>query len=729
MPASAGIGLNPAFCQHCRDFFSFKTLSGLRAAGGLYRHGQTRTVVRNALDGCPFCRLMCQTYLCESFGMPDDEKDFAEFPSNASVLIRTRSLEGDSLIDHMQLEVEGSEEFTAQCRVFAEKGNPACRLTSLRPVETDVTAPHVVAEARRLIAECRATHPACRLEGPVQRPSRIVDIGAREGGPVRVCPAATATATATTATADPDPDHQLPSLPPLPYRYVALSYCWGGDQPVKLTRSTRGALCDDGVALAALPPGLRDAVACARALGYRHLWVDALCILQDDEADKVAEMGRMAGVYRGADVVLSAAVARSVAEGWCQGYDRAAAVARRIGEGALCRVDVWLPADDDDPDDDRGGGSGSNSDRAGGGDGGGGVVGTLSVCTAIDARLATGRSGTRLPLNDRGWCLQESLLPRRLLCYGPHELLFRCCAVDVRPTSPSAIDYAGGVEPPRVLSQVVVVCAAAAAAVSAKKKKKKKEKEAPPPGPPDPGTLWHGLVRDYTFRQFGVAADRVHGIAGIVDELQRRWGGGDQGKDKERCRFGLWQSRLLAELCWSRTPATPRTQSAARVYARGRHAPSWSWMSFDGPVTTRHPRVFDVLDARVEEEERAPPPTTTDGGNVDGNGDRDRDRDLEIRLSCHVMDGSCPARAKIGYSPDLGTNSEEHAGRPVRYLYIGTTPRLAVALAAVEEVKEGDEEEGAGDAVFRRVGLVEQNFFGMPRESWEALPRRSVVLR
>lgn len=66
--------------------------------------------------------------------------------------------------------------------------------------------------------------------------------------------------------------------------YVALSYRWGGPQHLILQKSfLPRLLC--ALALSKLPLGLQHAILLARRLGYRFLWIDALCILQDDNED------------------------------------------------------------------------------------------------------------------------------------------------------------------------------------------------------------------------------------------------------------------------------------------------------------------------------------------------------------------------------------------------------------------------------------------------------------
>jgi hypothetical protein len=49
--------------------------------------------------------------------------------------------------------------------------------------------------------------------------------------------------------------------------------------------------------LSELPRTFRDAVEVTRGLGYEYIWIDSLCIVQDDPKDWKEEAPRMALVY------------------------------------------------------------------------------------------------------------------------------------------------------------------------------------------------------------------------------------------------------------------------------------------------------------------------------------------------------------------------------------------------------------------------------------------------
>ncbi|GAB0131625.1 hypothetical protein EsDP_00000087 [Epichloe bromicola] len=97
-------------------------------------------------------------------------------------------------------------------------------------------------------------------------------------------------------------------------RYAALSYVWGSSNPrqsspeglVQLLKTNVDAyqlsLPDKDV-----PQTILDAIWLAKKLGIRHLWVDRLCIVQDDEADKTEHVEHMAYVFSNAYLTIVAA--------------------------------------------------------------------------------------------------------------------------------------------------------------------------------------------------------------------------------------------------------------------------------------------------------------------------------------------------------------------------------------------------------------------------------------
>ncbi|KAF2808800.1 HET-domain-containing protein [Mytilinidion resinicola] len=97
--------------------------------------------------------------------------------------------------------------------------------------------------------------------------------------------------------------------------YAALSYSWGGDQTFKTTAKTISQYKGKIVA-GKLPQSLQDALIVTERLGLKYIWIDSLCIIQDDDSDKSNEIGQMGRVYGCAAVTIAASRARTAWDGF-----------------------------------------------------------------------------------------------------------------------------------------------------------------------------------------------------------------------------------------------------------------------------------------------------------------------------------------------------------------------------------------------------------------------------
>lgn len=69
-------------------------------------------------------------------------------------------------------------------------------------------------------------------------------------------------------------------------RYVALSYVWGAAATIRLTKMNQPQMYKPGVLSGVgLPTTIQDAINLTMACGEQYLWVDSLCIVQDDAED------------------------------------------------------------------------------------------------------------------------------------------------------------------------------------------------------------------------------------------------------------------------------------------------------------------------------------------------------------------------------------------------------------------------------------------------------------
>ncbi|KAK0624143.1 heterokaryon incompatibility protein-domain-containing protein, partial [Immersiella caudata] len=167
-------------------------------------------------------------------------------------------------------------------------------------------------------------------------------------------------------------------------RYVTLSYVWGEVQQPKLTRATEFQLRRPGgmwVILESVPLTIRDAITLTRKIGERLLWVDALCIIQDDPVDLKRSMGQMGNIYRHSILTICA----------CAGEDAAYGLP---GVRPGTRNTQQL----------------------------GSVVGKLALGNILPASEATEAS----KWSTRGWTMQEKVLSQRKLQITDHCAMWWC---------------------------------------------------------------------------------------------------------------------------------------------------------------------------------------------------------------------------------------------------------------------------------------------------------------
>ena len=84
---------------------------------------------------------------------------------------------------------------------------------------------------------------------------------------------------------------------PTDVQYMSLSHCWGHSQPLRLLKKLFQSL-KEGISIHDLPKSFLEAMETVRRLGCQFIWIDSLCIVQDDDADWRQESSRMGDVYR-----------------------------------------------------------------------------------------------------------------------------------------------------------------------------------------------------------------------------------------------------------------------------------------------------------------------------------------------------------------------------------------------------------------------------------------------
>jgi hypothetical protein len=137
-----------------------------------------------------------------------------------------------------------------------------------------------------------------------------------------------------------------------------------------------------------MPKTFQDAVVVTRSIGLRYLWIDSLCIIQDDPDDWLRESANMGSIYKNSRLTIAASSATDSTQGLFLKQSELLS--------AIEPVEV--------PD-------------------GGGVTGGL-----VSSRIprTTIANPDKSPLNKRAWATQEWILSRRMVHYMREGLIWSC---------------------------------------------------------------------------------------------------------------------------------------------------------------------------------------------------------------------------------------------------------------------------------------------------------------
>ncbi|ROW06768.1 hypothetical protein VMCG_04149 [Cytospora schulzeri] len=398
-----------------------------------------------------------------------------------------------------------------------------------RPLLEDLRSHKALDQARSWIRECTLTHDACSNSNKEDFfPLRIIDVDRYGQGDAK---------SSRVFVTSKIPNSNTDVCP----GYAALSYSWGGEANFVSTMKTINSFEEDGIEIKNLPQTVQDAIFCTKQIGLRYLWVDALCIIQDDSSDKRRQIPQIRSTFHFSTVTIVASRSKTVYDGFL-GKPRST----RQKSGPL---PYYSPS--------------------------GSTVGTFHLVQTYIHEYSDD------PVNERAWTLEEALLSPRLLIYSACGLLWQCqegndvaCqgagnhvtfgARNAHYRLPRSI-FQGGSSSCSTLGSDASVHAEEALE-SAR-------------------IAWAACLRLYTSRKLTRESDKLQALSGLAEQyalffLSLPATHNDSGlRDTSDYFAGLWRHQMPQALTWRRdldTELTPRP----RTY----RAPSWSWASIDGMI-------------------------------------------------------------------------------------------------------------------------------------------------
>lgn len=374
-------------------------------------------------------------------------------------------------------------------------------------------------------------------------------------------------------------------------------------------------------------------------------WIDALCIVQDDESDWDRESGRMASIYENAYLTLSAAKAACDADGLFMYDERSASEYELIFEREPPLRPIRL------------------------------FIREAIHHSPIDGEYKERQAHSSFPLLSRAWAFQERILSPRVLHFGGRELYWEC-----RQTTHCECGHKG--------------------IAKSWAKREFTYLLRPPPTNRTPSfeldrlTRWKRLVEKYSDHHLTFPTDRLPAISGLAKKMQASLPG-------VRYLAGIWENDGAA-LIW-RILGDPVPLPPAYV------APSWSWASLDRSIRytrvgLRDSLYYRILDANCVPTGRDPTGRVSQGYlTVQG-----RLEKASVEKALHLYHWTFPSSSGFGCSSLLtwwDTTDDHEATTDLRLLLLAEIKSAMFFLI----MKSVDEPNNGLGTKYRRLGILQMD--------------------
>ncbi|KAF4465906.1 hypothetical protein FALBO_7243 [Fusarium albosuccineum] len=473
-------------------------------------HSSWESFITSINHDCPICWTIWRYIRSSPIATPNDERvaDFQMSTSNITYLTNLTNYTfgiGLKIVPQREPEKGPAPAFTVWKTTeesFAE---------AKAPIVAEQTPESTAKAARRWISICDAEHSCCiersLLSADAKMPTRLLDLGDSSSKTWRVC------------------DTQGRVI------YVALSHRWSSNTP-KLLKGNCLKYYNYHQPDNTLPQSYQDIIAICRAIPIRYLWIDSLCILQDDNGvDFRREAPIMMDIYQHAYLTLTIC------------WDLSDSTLFRKCRPRSIPRPPSIHYDQNDSDQISASGE------------------YAFMYTLSDFSINV----TDSPINRRAWVLQERCLSRRILYLGNDQLYWECddCS---RPGWNRGL------------------IASEAAPGSMFSSNSRKSIHVSPGSKRD--EYWSAIVDQYTACELTYEQDRFVAITGLARVMATVTG--------DTYLAGIWLEYWMKDLFWA--PHIPRHSTSELKLGDeeadlsqlkpGYTAPSWSWLDFPGSIDT-----------------------------------------------------------------------------------------------------------------------------------------------
>ncbi|KIW02166.1 uncharacterized protein PV09_06649 [Verruconis gallopava] len=327
--------------------------------------------------------------------------------------------------------------------------------------------------------------------------------------------------------------------------YVTLSHCWGKAAKFFSLNTSNIDLFKSGLDIRELPRTFRQAISFARRLGddVNYIWIDSLCIKQDDAADWERESVQMYKVYRNSYCNISATAAADGSQGLYSYREPR---------------NLWESEVNVNTETNRLGLNKKGDKHAHG------HFGSLvRRCRVVDPGFWDLKVDNA-PVNTRAWVLQERLLAPRVVHFCEDQVAWECAELDASEASADGISRLGhknGLVQDRVRLKAFTALTS------------QMETEA--------HANWKSIVERYSKTSLTKPSDKLIALAGIAELFHEQIA--EQRQTQVKYVAGIWETFLASQLLWRVETVYKNEKFQYPSRRPQRDIPSFSWAAIDAP--------------------------------------------------------------------------------------------------------------------------------------------------
>jgi hypothetical protein len=454
------------------------------------------------------------------------------------------------------------------------------------PVSAHPLSKQALTWVQSRLETCLDTHAPCKDDGQPFLPKRVLSFQEK-----------------------PDGNISVRLVEPRGYSrgvYAALSHCWGENRHCITTKQTlEERKCN--IPWGTMAQSFQNAIRLLTKIGIRLIWIDSLCIVQDDLSDWEIESAKMAAIYSQARLTIADTIPPDDSSNFCQPLQE-----------PIEAIEISLPE----------------------------VLGSSRIVVRKPIKhwsdVGTSERNKNFPLQSRGWAFQERLLSQRILHMCRDELVWECRELGVcecggfgeSETAPGAYNNAISLDEKGTNSEI-----------EARRRNNKiiqavddfekfvdsiwngrTQTHFPvqegmglrPATDPRTGDLvefdetsqhcndyvqsFHRTIEQYSALQLTKFSDRLPALSGLCTRMQPFRG---------QYAAGLWMDSIAFDLLWR--VETLSLERVSDMEAERYYGPSWSWvatrdqvrywpdiLNFFDPLRLAYPRRFEIRDKFYE---------------------------------------------------------------------------------------------------------------------------------